>query len=1145
MIKTLLKLLVVAGLAAGLGLGWAYSHYVLSNPGEELSRDYIMGVIAQESPVFFRDGTTRVGVFFEDEHRDFVPFDALPRAYVASIVAAEDDGFWSHPGFDVPHILGALWMDFKAGEMVAGGSTLTQQTAKNIYYRPDRSLKSKLTEALYALRLEAHYSKSDILEFYVNQFHVAGNGRGIGIAAQHYFDTDVTQLGLVECAFLAGLVKAPSRYDPFVGDEAHQKEAIEAAVTRTRYVLRQITNEAPEKLAGPYPTRGDADGQAAFDARVVEVKALQAKAAQLVEQGFKIPFKHGVFRYDASAVLDEVGRRLAEPPFADVLRAAGIEDPAKAGLSIITTLDPDAQRAATYGLWHHLTDVGTMLEALGVDALVRPPSEAPRFDRDDAPKPWSFRTAAVKGKHDEKGKRVLDLDLGGHACVVDREGLARVANAIARGHAGSPSTKATTAEIESMLDGLPDGTVTWVSVRDVTGDTALCDLEIRPKLQGASVVVCDGQILAMVGGNDNRNFNRATALRQMGSTWKPLIYNAALQLGWSTDDALDNRRNVFPFSTTVYWPSPDHQGPPFSSLAWSGAKSENLASVWLLYHLTDRLDATGIAGLAKTLGLARGEGEDEEAYRLRIQRDGILPTPSRVHESIYLSARQEVLATLPQSAHPEDETALITMGYGWGFEAERRRGPSADQESALDRAWTVMQPRRQACADAFLGFVGSLEAGVVPMPRGDTPITVRKREDGVYDVACGAAPAGFAMPDASILPAPQGGLFGLLGGPPTVPVAPEADMWIDGDLHASTVDALSSAVTRRELALEVTGEDGVDLYAPEQLYGHQDFRVLLGLKYVAALARRYGVRTEIREVLSMPLGASELTLEEAAMVYEGITTGDTWAFPGDAVGRPVAEPAASTLLIQEIRDVDGNVLYRALPKRVEVTTPDVAALTSDVLRHVVTDGTGARAKDAVLLGGAPLPVAGKTGTTNDYRNVAFVGYAPVIHGGEHDGNLTIGVYVGYDDNTAMSRKGIRLAGASGALPAWVTAARGLASFGLLGDASQTAPEGGWIFADPPDLIRVPVAAENGLPVAAPEDPTALAGIPQVLARASVEPAAPAVVEGLGTPRPVRIAPSTTTMPKDGDRASPRDVWAPLLKWGRKHDGKDGPEEARP
>ena len=125
-----------------------------------------------------------------------VVLDDLPPLVWQALVSAEDRRYFLHRGVDFQGIARAMVVNLQAGELRQGGSTLTQQTAKNIYYRPDRSLKSKLTEALYALRLEAHYSKSDILEFYVNQFHVAGNGRGIGIAARHYFDKDVIRLAM-------------------------------------------------------------------------------------------------------------------------------------------------------------------------------------------------------------------------------------------------------------------------------------------------------------------------------------------------------------------------------------------------------------------------------------------------------------------------------------------------------------------------------------------------------------------------------------------------------------------------------------------------------------------------------------------------------------------------------------------------------------------------------------------------------------------------------------------------------------------------------------------------------------------------------------------------------------------------------------
>ncbi|MEZ4234869.1 MAG: hypothetical protein R3F59_01615 [Myxococcota bacterium] len=109
-----------------------------------------------------------------------------------------------------------------------------------------------------------------------------------------------------------------------------------------------------------------------------------------------------------------------------------------------------------------------------------------------------------------------------------------------------------------------------VSVKDVQSGLALCDLEVRPTLQGAVTVLQNGEIRAMVGGNDNRNFNRATALRQFGSTWKPLVYHAAMKLGWAPDDVIDNTRNVFPFSTTFYYPRPDHHPADRVSIAWAG-----------------------------------------------------------------------------------------------------------------------------------------------------------------------------------------------------------------------------------------------------------------------------------------------------------------------------------------------------------------------------------------------------------------------------------------------------------------------------------------------------------------------------------------------------------------------------------------------
>jgi len=1116
-VRTIARLGVIglAASAVGVGLlGWQYKLYVLDEPGDHIAPEHIRGIIAQESPVYFRDGKTRVGVFFEDEHRQLVPFERLPTSYVAAIVAAEDGDYWSHPGVSVKHITRAMLQNLKAGNVVAGGSTLTQQSAKNLYYRPDRSLRSKGVELVNALRLEAHYSKAEILSFYANQFHVAGNGRGIGIAARYFFDDDVEDLNLLQSAFLAGLVKGPSNYDPFVGSPERQEKARKRAHERTEYVLRRMIEESPESLAGPYPDRGDAESLKAYQLRVEEVRELQIEAKRLLDEGFELPFKKGTFRYDSNAVLDEVGRRLREPPFDTVLKEAGIADPDTAGLVVVTTLDADAQREAVYSLWHHLTEVGAMLEGASAASLVHPDTRPPNYEPERSAVTHEFRVAQVVKHRGEKGKKFADLDLGGKTCVLDRQGLERVATTVWRGRKRDRTARPSASWVDTFLTELPEGSVVFASVREVPpeGDP-LCDLEFRPELQGSVVVLEDGQVRAMVGGNDNRNFNRATALRQLGSTWKPLIYHSALELGWSPLDRLDNTRNVFPFSTTFYYPSPDHAPDPTVSMSWSGVNSENLASVWLLYHLTDRLTPDQVASLATAVGLARNEGESEKDYQRRIQKGGILPTAGRVREGVFLRARTEVASSLED---PDEALALWSMLYGWGFSGERSRGGNA---RALSNSWLSVEGWADSCAEQYARLEQQVgEAAVKPETLPDLTYWVDGNE---LRVACGQAPEGatawlpeFAGVHSAKSKEESKGLFAKwFGGEEDsssgLLLADAGKMRIDDRISLGTLQQVQQAIARREAMLDVTTLSNAQLYEPDFLYWHQDFRVLLGMKYVARLAREYGVRTEIQEVMSMPLGASEVTLEEQTAVYEGITTGLAWDFPGRVPsglgGTEVPAVPAPTLLIAEIRDVDGRVLYRAEPESRVVAPPAVAQMTADILRNVVLYGTGRRAMEAVDAG-VPLPVLGKTGTTNDYRNVAFIGTAPRWLEGTlfsvEDG-FTVGVYVGYDDNRPMEAGNIRLAGASGALPAWIGTVQGLMSAGLLGRATE---QGESVLRVSDELTAVVVDPNVGLPVQDPA-PTGEARPVTVLSRPAV--VAPENWESMEAEpeRPVRIAPS--------------------------------------
>ncbi|MES2640463.1 MAG: transglycosylase domain-containing protein [Myxococcota bacterium] len=1016
--------------------GWGYQEHVVADPGPEFTREAIQAIIAQESPVYYRDGATRIGVFFDLEHRAYVPFAEIPKAYVNAIVASEDGDFWNHEGVSPKHIVRAMWHNAKAGSVVAGGSTLTQQTAKNLFYRPDRSLRSKWGELVNALRLESHFSKEDILEFYANQFHVSANGRGLGIAARYFFDKEVADLSVKQCAFIAGLVKAPSRYNPFVGaTEERRQAAREAAEVRTAYVLRRMEEDG-------YLTAGERD-------------ALVAEP---------LVFRRGTFQYDRSVLLDEVQRRLEEPAFIELFERLEIDNPSTAGIQIITTVDATVQREATWGLWHHLTEIGPILEKTGASALRLPDKTPVPHDPDAALLVHGFYAARVASVVTD----TLSLDVGGHPCTVDKAGVDRIASVLTRARTGSATAKADDTARTALVEALPVGAIVLASVREA----GFCDLELRPRLQGAAVVLEDGQVRALVGGNDNRNFNRASsAQRQFGSTWKPVVYLAALQLGWLPTDVLDNRRSVFPFRDVWYYPRPDHPSDAFVTMSMAGARSENLSSVWLLAHITDPLNAEQVRRLAGLVGLAKRPDESDEAFRVRMRdEEGLRSSPERFEELAFSAARRDVLSGLAFGPHPEDAAPLRSLHHGYGFAAERARV-----------ARTAASPERSArlatLQDNFLALEEAVEDCL-------SEVGAVGRDPVSGALACGDAPDGWEMV--------------------VEPLDADADFLVEGRVHRSTLRDLRAAVDRH-----VATFSGRDPWDPEVLASHPDYRTLVGIRYVTRMVAALGVDADLPDVLSLPLGAADLTLTDAAALYQGMLRGERWSFVGQGYDEgavpglrssfdlPASPPAAA--LVAEIRDAAGNVLYRALPKAERVIDARSGELTGDILRNVVRVGTGRRAADAVRVNDLAVPLAGKTGTTNDYRNAAFLGFAPRARNGGYawgDG-YTVATYVGYDDNTSMRRGSFKVQGANGALPVWLATVRGLEQTGMLGGA------GGTEYLPSDGLVRVPVEAGTGLARAPGDGPTTLvtSGSERRFAPFTESPSVADAVAGGSTPPP--------------------------------------------
>ena len=1062
-----------AGLAASLlgaaSAAYGYKVYVLDDSSPQLEEAYIKSVIARESPVLYRDGHTRIGVFFAQEHRQYTPYNDLPRAWVDAIVAAEDKRFFSHPGVDPEGITRAMIQNVKARRVVSGGSTLTQQTAKNLYYRPDRSLRAKWDELLNALRLEHRYSKEQILEYYANQFHVSANGRGIGIAARYFFDKPVTELDLLESAFIAGMVKGPANYDPFIGRTGERRAAArERARVRVAYVLERML--VREKIS-----------QATHDEAAAELEA------RFAEGRF---FNRGRFRYDSNVMLDEVEARLSEAPFPELFDELGIDNPSTAGIQIVTTIDASVQRDATYSLWHHLSVVGPVLEEWTAEQLVLP-EDRPPSSLTAAPVPHEFYVATVASSAAEG----IELALGEHGCTVDKDGITRIATVLAQARKGERWRKASADDRAAIVGALSEGDAVYASLRD----EETCDLEIRPELQGALVVLERGRLRAMVGGNDNRNFNRAiTAQRQLGSTWKPLIYTAAMQLNWSPLDPLDNREGAFPFEGVWYYPRAAHSAPDTVSLAWAGTHSENLSSVWLLYHLTDRLSPDEFRSVAERVGLTRHAEESSEDYLVRIRDDfGIISTRSRAPELAWTAARielfQQLAAEDPDLAlqiqgllyagDADRETARVQKRYAGDSEARRlaaiannphRLTPLATQcaaeaamlETVSSRAAEMLEKVNEASRPRFRLF-GSLNAPEVSAelltPIAELPslaalghlFTPAEAEGEGLSLLCAeTAPEGARPLSAGDLEALGRAQLTLAGEP--------GDISVEGRFTVASLQALDQSA--RRLALVAAERDP---YSWEALQNHPDFRLLVGIRYVSLLAQQLGVQTELPPVMSMPLGAADITLEEAALMYQGMLTGQAYRFEswkgrvGDPQATPLPPQVRDTMLISQIWDQDGNVLYSAVPKAAEVSDPVSGRMAAGVLQNVVQWGTGRRARGSVAVDGVTVPLFGKTGTTNGYRNAAFCGYVPTwkAEGWSWEDGYTIAAYVGYDDNRDMRRGSVRLAGASGALPAWMGTAQGLAAAGLLGQPPADQP---WTPGEA--FVSVPVQQGSGMPL---------------------------------------------------------------------------------
>lgn len=1059
--------LLVFLVCVGIGLaGGLYYYHIVLNPGEHMRKENILAAISPESPVYYHNGKDKIGVFFAKDHRHYVQFQEAPRLLIDAIMSAEDADFYHHPGVSIVSIFRAVAANFIAGRVVQGGSTITMQTAENLFQveKPKNKWVGKVFELLNTLRLEYWHGKDQILEFYINQFHVAGNGRGAAIAAQYYFSKDLKDVNLIEAAFIAGSLKGPFNYTPFVyKDEKKRKAVAQKAFTRKNYVVGNMY-------------------------KLGKISKLQWERAMKGD----IPFVPSEFRYDSSIILDYVRDTLEEKVYKDALREAGIDNIATSGIKVITTIHKDVQEAAEYAVKKNLSQLSTKLEGYRAPSFVRKQD----FTNKAKLVPGEFVLGKIQSVHlmPDIKKSSITIDLGSTIGTIDYTGFYDTLLAQLTYKEGkwvnNPAPK-----IAVLLKDFTVGAPIFASVRSVGGDGLLLDLEKRPEIDGSLLLVQRGKIMAMVGGFENKNFNRAIySKRQVGSVFKPITFYGAFQLGWQPLDTLDNLRKVYQYSDTFYFPKPDHDPATDKvSIAWAVAQSENLASIEALYRLCDKLTPEQFRSLAEKLGLTPQNRESESEYRLRMQKQGLLLTEDKVNAYLFDVAVDALLTDLAFSEDSAQIRALKSMRFGNGFDDHKQKiladlkqilstkfrdGYSASvQRDIAERyaRWNMLCNNyirlKQALNellthDALLKKIKERLGVALSLAISAKDLWGQLQEDEqeiVTDVAMHfykaqngkiayfdkrfheedrAVPLVEDLKDQHPLAKVQG-FEGML---------PE-DFFYSyvnwSNLDAVMLNNLLSVQVFSDLEKRVLEKRGSEPftseYSFENLSRMRDFRLLVGLRFLTKMLRKMGVSSEIEEVLSFPLGSNAVSILDVAKIYETMAHGRVYDLEDN-----------NLVLIDRILSSKGEVIYERVPYEERILDPAFSFMLKSSLRKTFEIGTAKASKEAVWFKTPKgvkvgLPLFGKTGTTNDYTSSVFVGYMPYLAPGQRvladDDVVTAVSYVGYDDNTKMVNKSFRVSGSVGALPQWTRIAQEITKIGDFSRLLSKQLQGDEAFAD--------------------------------------------------------------------------------------------------
>ena len=488
------------------------------------------------------DTKGRVIGTFALQRRVIAAYDDYPQVLRDALVSIEDKDFYTHSGINLWRILGAAYRDIESGGRVQGASTLTMQLARNLFLSPDRSFYRKAQEVVLAIQIERRFTKPQIFTLYANQIFLGHGAYGFEAASEYYFSKPARQLKLEEAALLAGLPKAPQYYSPINHPDR--------AVKRRNLVLNAMLE----------------------DGKITSAQAADARSKPIVLNLQKDPNSLAPY------YVEEIRRYLEAKYGADQVH--------QNGLRVYTSLDMDLQRAANqavldglaayerrHGWKGHLESVLT--DKAGLDNYQDPD--------------WADE---IETNHYE------------HALVTDvSSGSAK----LKLGRLTAVLTQADAAWTHQKLSAILNvGDIVYVKVVSLRPDgTARVSLEQDSGAEGALLAIdnATGDIKAMVGGRDfeESKFDRATqALRQVGSSFKPYVYTAAIDQGARPDDTIVDAPVTFETASGPYVPhNYDEKFEGTITLRRALAQSRNIPAL----KLADKVGIKTVIEYARRFGV--------------------------------------------------------------------------------------------------------------------------------------------------------------------------------------------------------------------------------------------------------------------------------------------------------------------------------------------------------------------------------------------------------------------------------------------------------------------------------------------------------------------------------------------------------------